>query len=760
MLLHRGALPPLVLYAAAGLTAAAVPLLGTLGYESALLFGMLAAWIGAWLPLSVLGKFRRMLNRRGAADPAWRRSPIGAVFVLALHLTLAGWALLFVPAAILTANAMFVRNCAMLEGALFWLLIPFMTVAFSSATLVFLEALLGRRGVWAWYALLLLLLAQPFVQIYTQPRLYAYNHVFGMFLGLSWDQSQPPFLALLLYRCSTLAYAAAMLVVTAALRALKNPHPDPVLRRRLAMAFLPAVAAVLFFTFFDAELGLGNSYAHLRRVLGSEYRLGSVRIVYDAASMDSAEVHRMAEEQLFQLDRIRAELGVRFEREVTAYVYPDDASKHRLLGTETSDLARPWRAEIHLSADSWPLTVKHELVHVVAGSFGPWIIRTPFLRVLGLTEGLAMAVEWSWGTRTLHEFCAGMLAQDILPHARTCIGTAGFATGTSSAGYVAAGSLTRWLMDSLGVATIRRAYSTDDLESAVGMRYDEIDRRWRIFLSGIPRALPDSLAVAYAFRRPSLFSAECPRALTERNRAAGEAMDARMPARAAALYREADRLSPNARSAFGLAGALYAAGRWDSVVAVTARYLADTTRAYSVFPLYLWQGAALWNRGDSAAADRALTRLVAENPPGWPTAFAARMRRARRSGHASALRGMVTGLLNASEETADSLRLRRAEELLRRAPEDPVLVEEYMRAVAVDADGRGKALRAWRRIAFLPAPSALRLFAARLQYQERQWHEAQRLLRHLLNEPLTQTMRNEVTEWLARCAWQLRREGK
>ncbi len=532
-----------------------------------------------------------MLNRRGAADPAWRRSPIGAVFVLALHLTLAGWALLFVPAAILTANAMFVRNCAMLEGALFWLLIPFMTVAFSSATLVFLEALLGRRGVWAWYALLLLLLAQPFVQIYTQPRLYAYNHVFGMFLGLSWDQSQPPFLALLLYRCSTLAYAAAMLVVTAALRALKNPHPDPVLRRRLAMAFLPAVAAVLFFTFFDAELGLGNSYAHLRRVLGSEYRLGSVRIVYDAASMDSAEVHRMAEEQLFQLDRIRAELGVRFEREVTAYVYPDDASKHRLLGTETSDLARPWRAEIHLSADSWPLTVKHELVHVVAGSFGPWIIRTPFLRVLGLTEGLAMAVEWSWGTRTLHEFCAGMLAQDILPHARTCIGTAGFATGTSSAGYVAAGSLTRWLMDSLGVATIRRAYSTDDLESAVGMRYDEIDRRWRIFLSGIPRALPDSLAVAYAFRRPSLFSAECPRALTERNRAAGEAMDARMPARAAALYREADRLSPNARSAFGLAGALYAAGRWDSVVAVTARYLADTTRAYSVFPLYLWQGS-------------------------------------------------------------------------------------------------------------------------------------------------------------------------
>jgi tetratricopeptide (TPR) repeat protein len=652
---------------------------------------------------------------------------------------------------------MVVRNCAMIDGALFWLLIPFMTVAFCAAALLFLDALLGRRGVWAWYALLLGLLAQPFVQIYTQPQLYAYNHIFGMFLGLSWDQSQPPFLALLLYRVSTLAYAAVLLLVTAALRMLRSPRPDPALRRRLALAFLPALAAVLFFTFSDTRLGLGNSYAHLRAMLGSEYRLDGVRIVYDASTLDSAEVRRMAEEHLFQLDRVRADLGVNFTREVTSYVYPDDAVKRRLLGTETSDVARPWRAEIHVSVDSWPLTVKHELVHVVAGSFGPWLIRTPFVRALGLTEGLAMAVEWSWGGRTLHEYCAGMLAQDILPRARTCIGTAGFATRPSTSGYVAAGSLTRWLMDSLGVAAIRRAYAADDLEKGVGMSYEEIDRRWRIFLAAVPRTLPDSLAVAYAFRRPSLFSAECPRALTERNRAAAAAMQARRHRQAAALYREADRLAPNARSAFGLTGVLYAAGRWDSVIAVTARYLGDTTRAYAVFPLYLWQGAALWNRGDSAGADRALTRLLAEDPPGWPTAFAARMRRALRSRFAPELRGMVTDLLRTTGEKEDSLRRRRAESLLRRAPEDPVLVEEYMRATAVDTRGRRKALRAWRRIASLPVPAALRLLAVRLHYEERQWSEARRLLRHQLNEPMSEDMRNVVTEWLARCAWQQRR---
>jgi hypothetical protein len=245
--------------------------------------------------------------------------------------------------------------------------------------------------------------------------------------------------------------------------------------------------------------------------------------------------------------------------------------------------------------------------------------------------------------------------------------------------------------------------------------------------------------------------------ITERNRAAGLAIEARQPERALALFRDAEMLAPNTRSAFGIVGALYQLQRWDSLLTTTARYLSDTNRAFSLLPMLLWHGVAQWKSGDSAEADRSLTRLIVENLPGWPTPYAERMRRALRRGGTDSLKRLVTGTLRWDARESDSLRLLRFGELLVRYPEDPVVVEEYMRAAAVDDNGRKRALNAWRRIEGVPAPDELRLFAVRLYYQEGEWTEAQRLLRHLLNEPLSASVRSDVTEWLARCAWQLRR---
>ena len=772
VLSRRAAAVLLLLSIALALFSATQPLLGTLGYESAVLFALFAAWVAAILPLRMLRVLRRVEAMPGRTVNAWETAARW------LHLTLAGWTLLLPAAAVLTANALRVPNCAMLEGALFWLLIPFLTTAFSTAVLLFFDALLGRRGGWLYYVLLLLLLLQPFVQIYTQPQIFAYNHVFGMFLGLSWDQTQPPFLTLLLYRLSTLSYVALLLITATALWLRRHaPETLRAARGAIAAAFLLPLAAVLFFFVSSDRLGFSTTYAFVRTSLGAEYRLGALRLVYDPASLDSAEVRRVAEEHLFQLDRVCAELGVPWKGGITSYLYPDSETKRRLLGTESSDLARPWRAEVHMTLDSWAETVKHELTHVVAGSFGPYPNRAPFVRVLGLTEGLAMAVEWSWGNRSLHEYAAGMMAQGILPHARECMGTAGFVTGASSRGYVASGSLTRWLIDTLGIAVIRRAYQADDLETATGLRYDEMDRRWRVFLGTVQRRLPDSLAVAYAFRRPSLFSAVCPRVVTERSRAAAEALRDGHPARALALYREAESLAPNARAAFGIVGALFQQRQWDSVIAVTGRYLADTTRAYSLFPMLLWKGASLLRRGkdgrisagDSVLADRALTRFVAEDLPGWTGTFAQRLLRALHSASRQTLLPIVSGLLLRREDAADSVRLARLRFLIEQHPHDAAVVEEYMRAelAAATDDNRGaasrgmarktaarrRALRAYVGIEEQTLPYELRMLAVRLYHQERDWPAAMRLLRHQLAEVLTPMQRVTVTEWMARCAW-------
>lgn len=751
-----------VLSASTALLCATMPLLGTLGYESALLFGLFAAWIGSLLPFSALRRFRRLdaigivrsTDLRGTDAHGTDARAAGEVFGRWLHVTAAGWLLLLLPMAVLTANAVRVPNCAMFEGLLFWLLIPFPTVAFAAAVLFFLDAMFGRAARWAYFLLLLLLLLQPVVQIFTRPQIFAFNHVFGMFLGLSWDQSQPPFATLALYRLSTLSYVLLLLVTATALR--RRRHAVPLSRPRLMLAFAVPLAALLAFHAASDRLGFTNSYAHLRAELGAEYRLGTIRIVYDPSTLTREDAREVAEEHRFQLARVSAELGVEWENGIVSYLYPDPETKRRLLGTESSDLARPWRGEIHLSLTSWRETVKHELVHVVAGSFGPYVTKAPFVRVLGLTEGLAMAVEWSWGNRTLHESAAGMMAQGLLPHARDCLGTAGFVTGNASRGYVASGSLTRWLLDSLGVDVLRRAYAADDVEGTLGMRYEDIDVRWRRFLSTVRRELPDSLAIAYSFRRPSLFSAVCPRVITERNREAADALRRGNPRRALARFREAERLAPNARSAFGIVAALSELRRWDSVIAVTDRFLDDSTRAFSLLPLLLWKGAAAWKRGDSAAADRALTELLRERLPGWTHGFAERLRRALRRDARDTLASIVSDYLLRNTASRDSLRRARLAALYERHPDDPVVVEEYMRVMVADSSARGegrlRARRAFARIARQPLWYELRMLAVRLAVRDGAWEEALRLLRHQRDEARTAVQHAEVVEWMARVA--------
>jgi hypothetical protein len=738
-------------YALLALVMTQLRLLDTLGYESALVFSLLAAIVGAALPLRAF----RSINGMNVSDI--RSTPL-----LWLRVAVTGVLLLVLPMAVLTANAAFVRNCALFDGALFWLLLPVPSVLFTSAIVLLLRVLFDRRALWVYILLLLLFLFQPFVQIFTQPQLFAYNHIFGMFLGLSWDQTQPPFLTILLYRCLTAGYLLLLLCAATALR-LGRRRGGITGRQRLVLlaVFVPALALVGYGTVSSDALGFSSGYPWLRAELGSEYRDGPVLLVYDSTAFSDEEIRHVAREHRFQLTRVCEALDVVWSGTLTSYLYTDRDMKKRLLGTESSQIARPWRKEIHLSREFWRESVKHEIVHVVAGAFGPYLTGAPFVRVLGLTEGLAMAVEWSWGNRTLHQHAAAMLAQDLLPTAEQCIGTMGFVGNSSSVSYVASGSLTRWLMDSLGVKILRKAYAADNLEAATGLDYAELDSRWRVFLSTVQRELPDSLATAYAFRRTSLFTAECPRVVTERSREAADALAAGEAEIALQRYRAIEVMAPNSRAVFGMVNAMYQLASYDSVLQASTRYLADSTRAYTLYPLLLWHGAASWSKGDSTSADRAFSSLLRERLPGWPTELAARMRRALRcpDEDRTPLREALLGGLR-REENEDSLRLARAALLAARldvmdrmAPSAAILLEEWTRLVVRDHAGRAVALHRLERFPLDGMHLELRMLAGSVFYLQGEYSRAERLFGSALEEDVDAMTRIEIEEWLARCAW-------
>lgn len=599
VLLRRATAVHALLWLLAALAFTQFGLVGVPGYEAAVATGLVAACLtGPWA-ITVLRR----------SDRPWRTDP-RAMGRLAAALAGTAILLLLVPVAVLAVHAACTPSCEPLLGVLLMLLIgvPAQLLAIGIALLL---ARLRRPALahLAYAAVVVASLLHAVLTVYTNPQLYVYNHFFGVFIGFSWDEAQPLVGTLALYRLLTLVWVLLLVTTAAALSGFP--------RRRTLLAALPAVLLVMTAQIAGDRLGFSTGDATLRRTLGGEYRSARCIIHYDTTTFPHAEIVEVGRVHDSTLEDVSRTLGVSVPI-VRSHIYPDRATKRKLLGTETSQIARPWSAQIHLDAANWRDALAHELVHVVAAAIGPSPFRAPVLRTYGLTEGLAMAVAQEPGPRTLHQQTAAMLHFGMLPPLPVLLSTGGFLSGNPSLGYVASGSFCRWFIDTHGMPALRAMYAADDVRAS-GHSPEVLDMQWRRYLRLERRIVPDSLATLYAFRAPALFRKICPRTRTELHRAARAAMLRADAAEAAHLYREAERLSPNPRAALGLADAMLRMGAYDSVLAFSRRVLADTSRAYSVLPLLLWMGDAARAQGAGGLADSCYRVLLTERLPGWPT---------------------------------------------------------------------------------------------------------------------------------------------
>ncbi len=596
LLTRRRTIVAALVFLAYGIACTQLPLFNTLGYEFSALTGIFVA-IAAW---PVLG---RWLEQYGET-----LHPLSLFFPLTALLEL----LLVLPFAVLVANATFVKNCSLLAGALFYLLIPCLTAPAAAAFALFLGRFRRRLRPILYALAVLYLLILPFAQIFFHPQLYAYNHLFGLFVGFSWDESQPVFGTLALFRTITLAYICLFLSL-AAIRFRSARIRATGSRRGIAAYALSAFSlAYLFFAFvFSDRLSFSTSASYVAWSLGEEARTKHFDIHYRATSFPRQEVEEMAEEHEFRLMQVTGALFASPAERIRSYIYPSRELKKRLLGTETSEISRPWLGEIHLSVEGWRGSLKHELVHAVAGEFAPYLFRAPVLHYLGLTEGLAMAVEWDYGNRTLHEYAASLRRYHLLPSVEAFLTTRGFLNNSSQLSYVASGSFCRWLIDTFGMEAMKRAYSRDD--AALFGDLPLLEKEWHRFLDGLPRPAADSLATFYMFRGQSLFRKICPRVVSDLNRQ-GAAMRREGRIREAlSFYEQSDAASPNPSAAFGRTLCRYLLGDYRGVLALTGSLFADTNRACSVAPLYLTRGDAAWMLGEREEATRCYTLLAREN---------------------------------------------------------------------------------------------------------------------------------------------------
>jgi hypothetical protein len=547
-----------------------------------------------------------------ATGRVWRKDAVGA-FLNSLRANLA---LLVIPLVVMLTNALFVKNCSIPEGIAFFLLLPAVTAWFVSC-LAFFCVLHYRHPHVLYFTFMVVTFAYAALLGYFTPAIFSYNFFYGYFPGFTYDELIEITPALVLFRGLTLAAGAVVLSlgILVAVNSRREDrsfskgkvlvqsllHPE----RRWMTAAVGACAVATYA--FRCPLGFESTASFVRSELGS-VRETDHFLIYYPSDLTQQEVGWIATEHEFRFAQVLRALDVPADRKIESYLYPSAEVKRRYIGAGSTNIAKPWSYQVHLSAETMSSTLKHELVHVLAAPYGIPVLRTS--PHPGLTEGLAMAVEWDWGNRTLHQYAGMIRRAGLEPEMERLMSSVGFATQASSLSYILAGSFCRYLIDSRGMPAMTNVYRTGSFEDAYGTPLTELIGEWHRMTDGLPAGVTDPDIVDLYFRRPSIFGKVCARTLARVTREARAKYSDGDYASALHLYQEAYAGGGTSEALLGVITSSVRAGRADVPIALLDTVILRSEFPARFLPSYLFVGDSYWLRNEWQKAAELYVRVA------------------------------------------------------------------------------------------------------------------------------------------------------
>ena len=392
------------------------------------------------------------------------------------------------------------------------------------------------------------------------PQLFVYNLVYGGVLGPIYDEELAVRAGLFVARGEALLWAGALVAAARWRRGRETKWS--------VIAFAGLMLLVFGFIFSD-RLGTTQSATGIERILS--VTAGDDRIAVHLSPETPAALRAdLAETARFRLAQVESRLGVRASETVHVYLYPDAETKGVLLGSRETSVVPVWlaRPQVHMLASEVGRSLGHELAHVVAREFGITGLRAS--PAVGLVEGLAVAVEPPDGLPAPAALVAaalvlpgdaGGLDADPAAVVRASMSPLGFWSGRAAVSYTAMGAFVAWLIETEGVADVRRAYRTGDVGAATGIPLDTLSERWAASVRSTPPTREAATTAAWLFRQPSLFEVRCPHFVpryVRDTRSGFDALEAGDAARASAAF--SDALAAEPRFAPAQAGQIAAIG--------------------------------------------------------------------------------------------------------------------------------------------------------------------------------------------------------
>ena len=572
-----------------------IPLFNYLGYEFSALAVLLIGYVSGILTLSLW----RQTNPECKQD-VWRF--IGGSGA-------ASSILLAIPFIISLANALFVKNCSIGDGAKLYALTVIPGVFFSISLAFLVGVVCGRWRNTIFTIIYILVLFHIPVVTLIRPQVFAFNPIIGFFPGFTYDETLQVTQRLLTYRLSTLAaagcFAAGSVWLWQIYRNKKETIDStqsefPIVELIILAVLAPVV--VIVFTLSD-RLGFSSSENFIRQKLAGNYKTTHFEIIYSAGSIKHERIEQIGALHEFYFNKLSHEMNIHSQERIVSFLYASPEQKGRLIGAAHTEIAKPWLRQIHINLADVELALKHEMVHVFSAEFG-W---SP-LKIApnsGLIEGLAVAMErTSMIEEPLDRSAAMVFASGVHPNLESLFTFSGFVQANPSISYTLAGSFCRSLIDSFGIDQFKRLYANSDFKSVYQRNLKSMLMEWQSSIGHIKLDRADSIKAVYFFRRPSIFGKECARVIANMNTETREHLIQHDFEKAFLSAEQSLRLSKTPEAVSQKASALFEMRRFKDYIEFVNLQFRDTAINYALLPMHLRLGDAYWALDSLAQARR------------------------------------------------------------------------------------------------------------------------------------------------------------
>lgn len=756
---------------------AALPLTGILGMEFSFLFGIISTIVLSHFSLNQL---------RHRAQHATGPGLTGTLLIIWGWM----WVLLLPSLALISANALRIKNCNFPLGFAYF----GMYVGCGTCFALAMGAVLGLlRRKWlattSVYLVPVVLAGWTVAHGLLHPPIFAYGHYFGFYPGSLYDELRSISDSFILFRLTTLSLSAMFIGIVALFAGKNGLFLSPVFRWRDAVLGPDEQAddgRLTWHTSRDASVGtliwlilstgaFGLMYnkryqwdtihtnASIQRALGGRYETPHFILYYDQHAMPPEMLKKMARDHEYRYDQLVRFFGHRPKYKIESYLFKSATQKSRLMGAANTMIARPWAYQFYIHGYYAPHNVlKHEMAHVFSAQFGTGPLKISarqgvFINT-ALIEGVAMAADWSRGSMTPHTWSRAMLDAKVAPDPAALLGPTGFFRYASWSAYTIAGSFSRYLIDNYGMAKYKRAYGRGEFQKVYGKPLRVLSNEWKVYLQRRITLSPQAKRiVAYRFLRyRSIFSRVCPHEIASlRSQVSALSNHAAYP-KAIAIQQNICRLSPKAHHKLQLLR-LHVAAKNNAYAERQAK------RMLRLFPakqrpilhakLQTIAGKLAYRRGDRRAA-LAHFRIAAEHH-----VYRGSRRSAAVTIHALLHPKWTKVIMDYLEQSSDTGALLALQQAQINAPQQPMLAyllgrryyyaRQYKRALSLfhtaqiglkGVDFRNEIIR----------------LRARAHYELGHYLGAATLFQKLARQPITKGRKLTALDWKKRAMWEHR----